>query len=285
MYPSTCELTTHSLVYQDEYDNFFDALRSACEVSSQCEKDPLEAFSGARALFNQLIEHTPSPSPQDALEYILDAAIYRFGASAGDVFSAVFDFTSTTRRHELTFSVNYEELRSAVFALLSFATPNIQISDQVLALSPVDSESYSTSDNWTVNFKSNWIAKSIVKSLDVADDEIETILSQISSLCIPQAAILPAWFIEPIAHRSISQSAGGDWPLISMTSDGADSPSFVVAWNAPVGVRFTKVKREIISFETISDMPLSLKNNKYYVPESPDFPLFQLSQSISTIRR
>ena len=60
---STSEHTLRSLVYQDV--DLFDALNKACENSSPYETDPLEVFSGARALLDEIKEVTP----QDALDY------------------------------------------------------------------------------------------------------------------------------------------------------------------------------------------------------------------------
>jgi hypothetical protein len=59
-----------------------------------------------------------------------------------------------------------------------------------------------------------------------------------------------------------------------MASNEADSPLFVMARDVPVGVRFTKVNRKVVKFESVSDLPIGLKNGVYYIPEPTDFPLF-----------
>jgi hypothetical protein len=115
------------LVYQDQYDDLFDALTEAHEDSSQYETDPLDAFSDARALLDELKKGTPS-SPQVALDYIPDAAIDRFGLSAHDMFSAVFNFASVMKRHQLAFRIKYEDFETALSALSSGLPTKIKIS-------------------------------------------------------------------------------------------------------------------------------------------------------------
>jgi hypothetical protein len=96
---STSERTLPRLQHQDKYHPLLTALRKVYGSSSPNPSDPLNAFSGARALLEEHYseEDSVQPSPEDALDYLLDAAIDRFGYSARDVFGAVFDYPDDDR--------------------------------------------------------------------------------------------------------------------------------------------------------------------------------------------
>ena len=116
------------LPYQHQYASFLDALRKA----PQDESDPLEPFPGARAFLDELQEDSV-PSAEEALDYLLEAAIDRFGYSARDVFSAVFDFQSTTEHHQQAFNVKFAQLKAAV-SDLAVGRPTNQLSYRILVL-------------------------------------------------------------------------------------------------------------------------------------------------------
>jgi hypothetical protein len=102
---------------------------------------------------------------------------------------------------------------------------------EILARSPVHSVSYSTNDDWTVDFKSDWVAKNVIVKLTGAEETDISYLRRIS-----QSTRVVGWFLEPIAHRLITQSAGHDWPLLSMASNEADPPwsgMFLLAYDLP----------------------------------------------------
>jgi hypothetical protein len=178
MFLSRSEHTLFSLLYHTRYDSFLDAV---CKVPFQCETDPLRLFPGARALLDEFQEvaadkaaacmnadmDVESFSPEDALDYILGAAIERFGHSAQDVFDAVFDYTQSTRVHQAAFGLTLTQLEDTIsFMADNQATP--KLSHRIFALSPVYSNPY-TDDDWTVNFQSDWVARSIIQHFDVAE--------------------------------------------------------------------------------------------------------------------
>lgn len=218
MFLSTSEHTLFSLPYQHQYNSLLDALRKA---SSQYETDPLEPFQGARALLDEFQEDAAdkaadkeaagmdadmdadSFSPEDALDYILGAAIERFGYSAGDVFKAVFNYLNTTTTHQAAFRLKYADLDDAIHALLSMRNPS-NVCHQILAISPVYSGSY-INDGWTVNFKSDWVARGVIHHFSVA--ECNLIFQQLLQR-FPQASAVARYFLEPDIHRLLSQSAG-----------------------------------------------------------------------------
>ena len=84
-----------------------------------------------------LHRHPRMPS----IDYILDAAIYRFGLSAREVFGAIFNPSSTTKRHQPTFKIKYEDLETAVSAVSSGQVTTTKMPYEILAFSPVYSVS------------------------------------------------------------------------------------------------------------------------------------------------
>jgi hypothetical protein len=89
-----------SLLYQHEYLTLLDALR---KTYPQDETDPLEPFPAVHTFLNDLQEDS-APSAEEALDYLLEAAIDHFGHSTRDMFTAVFNFLSTTDRHQQAFT-------------------------------------------------------------------------------------------------------------------------------------------------------------------------------------
>lgn len=65
-----------------------------------------------------------------------------------------------------------------------------------------------------------------------------------------------------------------------MISSDNDPSQFVVAQDASSHAaeddvhRFSKVKREVVKFRSIADLSTCFENNKYYLPETPDFSFF-----------
>ncbi|KAM6490116.1 hypothetical protein JOM56_014435 [Amanita muscaria] len=61
-----------------------------------------------------------------------------------------------------------------------------------------------------------------------------------------------------------------------MNSNGADPPHFTLVRDYPVpnNQRFIKVKRKIVRFQSIINLSSCLENESCYIPEDPNFPLF-----------
>jgi len=112
--------------------------------------------SHVHALLNE-VQMDVTLSPGEALDHLLDAAVDRFGYSGRDVFRAVFNYPSTTDRHQAAFNIKFVDLEDAV-SVLATNEVTARISHRILALSPVCSGPY-TNDKWKVNFKSHWVAK------------------------------------------------------------------------------------------------------------------------------
>ena len=268
------EYTLPRLQLQETYDQLLAALHEVCG-SSPILGDPLDVFPGARELLEEhhSEEDSVQPSPEDALDYLLDAAIHRFGYSARDLFGAVFDYQWMTRQHEVAFRIKYADLHAAVSALIKQESPSDLISDRILALSPVDKGPLLCVD-WKVDFKSTWVARGVMQnSGETEDDEI---CRQIRMLRrIPEAGALAGRMLEPLAHRYIAK-ATYNFPLFKMNSNGAGPPHFTMVQELtfPNDQKFIKVKRNIVRLPSITNLSSCLKDKSYYIPDDPNFPLF-----------
>jgi len=190
-------------------------------------------------------------------------------------------YLTSTRRHECAFDIDYADLQVAVNAFPNCIATDSSISQHILALTPIHRGPALGSAERTVNFKSDWVARCMVKKLAAAEEA--GLWQQIGFFQgnTRWARAMLEWFFEPLAHRYIagtSGSTGGSWSLVNMVSNEADPPQFVLDQNpssrVPGDVReFPKVKSEIVEFRSIADLSGCFENNKYYVPEMPDFPL------------
>jgi hypothetical protein len=272
---STSERTLPRLQVQDMYHSLLTALRKVYGSSYPNPSDPLNAFFGARALLEEHYseEDSVQPSPENALNYLLDAAIERFGYSARDVFGAVFDYPEMTGIHEAAFNIKYADLHDAVSALSKGQGFDNLISNRILALSPVD-QGPLQSVRWEVDFKSSWVARSVIRKLgEPEDNEIRRQIHLLRS--IPEAGALVGWMLEPLAHRYIT-NATNDFLLFNMNSNGADPPHFTLVRDPPVpnNQRLLKVERKIVRLQSITNLSSRLEDKSYYVPDDPNFPLF-----------
>ena len=188
-----------------------DALR---KDPSQYQTDPLQLFPGARELVAEFQDATDmtagiaagitdddgvdadmdvtSFSSEDALDYILGAAIDRFGYSARDVFAAVFNYERTTTIHEEAFVLTPKQLEEA-FSFLAGNQVTSAISHMIVTLSPICSNPYAD-DRWKMDFKSPWIARGVIQHIDVA--ERNSICRRILQR-FPHASAVAGYFFEP----------------------------------------------------------------------------------------
>jgi hypothetical protein len=204
---STSEHILPRLQHQLEYHSLLAALHEVFGSSSlnPSDSDPLDVCLGVRALLEEHYDEEDSvqPSPEDAIDYLLDMAIDHFGYSARDVFGAVFDYPGMTESHEMAFNIGYADLSAAVFTLSKQEGSSNLISNRILALSPVDRGPL-LSVRWEVDFKSSWVTKSVLRKLNETDSETREIRQQIRFLrSIPEAGRLVGWMLEPFAHRYI----------------------------------------------------------------------------------
>ena len=273
-YLSMSECTLLRLQHQQKYHTLLAALGDYIS-SSPILSDTLDIFPGARELLEEHYseEDSVQPSLSDALDCLLDAAIDRFGYSARDVFGAVFNYQWMTQQHEEAFCIKYADLHAAVSALFKQEAPNNSISNRILALSPVDKGPL-WNVCWKVDFKSTWVAKSVMQNLGEAeDDEIGRQIHMLRS--IPDAGPMAGRMLESLAHRYIAE-ATSDFPLFKMNSNGADPPHFTMVQGPPIpnDQKFIKVKRNIIRLQYITNLSCYLKDESYFIPDDRNFPLF-----------
>ena len=244
------------------------ALRKYHQDSSQ---RALASFGGTHILLQDRAEDDAGPlPPEDALDYLLNESIDRFGYSARDVYNGVFDYDGTTIEHEEAFGINYNELIEAVRGLSGNYSPPHARSYKILACSPLHIDAFSRV-RWQVNFKSNWVARAVIKRLGKAEN----------GQCIryfhrmPEASQLAGRFLEPFAHHAILDAEGDSWPLIKMTPTNADANSPLFSMESspdPDPPTFPSVKRKTVKFFSLDSV--LLENNTYYIPVDPCFPLF-----------
>ena len=154
---------TARLKHQTQYNDLMDALRNY-----HLDQSPLDAFPGSRVLLNEREEDEDDAGPfsaEDALNYLLDESIDRFGYSARDVYHGVFNYDQTTRQHQVAFQINYDQLTEAVQALSANNAAPHAISHKILALIPTDSVAFNDV-RWQIDFKSDWVSRSVIKRLD-----------------------------------------------------------------------------------------------------------------------
>ena len=158
--------------YQDEYRPLLDALYKVYGSSSPNPSDPLDVFPGAHALLDEYYseEGMEQPSPEEALDFLLEEVIIKFGDSARDVFGAVFNYQAMTRHHKIDVNITYTELQAAALALIENQSVNHKF-HQIFALSPVD-QGPLVPVRWDVDYKSRWVAKSVMRKLDEANNNV-----------------------------------------------------------------------------------------------------------------
>ena len=154
--PITC--THFWLQYQDEYHSLLDMLHKVySSPNSSYLLDPCDI--GAHVLLEECYskEDTVPPSPEDALDYLLDAAINHFRYSAHDMFGAVQLFSDDLTPPEHFF-------QPQLCAIATWCTrPRSQSKCQslhIIALHPVNQGPLKPI-HWTVDFKLDWVARNV----------------------------------------------------------------------------------------------------------------------------
>ena len=274
---SMSERTLSRLKYHKFYPSLMDAL---CQVSSNPN---VLVDSYAEDAINFLKERRIEEgldivsSPNDALDYLLDAVIDRFGYSARDVSGAVFNYGWHTLYHEEAFhAFTQKQFQKAVFALISKNRCNDIISDRILTINPIQRGPLE-SVRWQLDFKSTWVAKNVIQNLGKSEDkEVRRQIGHLRS--VPGGQLLGGQLLEPFAHDFIVNATSGFWSLIEMKTNNADPPTFT--WDRSsltiYDAKLVKKSREIIKLQTIDDLSTYLEriHDAYFMPWDPNFPLF-----------
>jgi len=180
---------TTSLKHEKKYEVLRVALRNFFHDHGQ--GNSLAGFSSVRALLferkerdallddeeegkegpKQQMMETNKEKAEEALDYLLDVAIKRFGYAARVVFRAVFDFDETTQEFRDAFSISFQQLKDTVASLSANREIDFKLSNRIVAISPI----YSTSNpfgrvDWKLSFNSDWVTGEIMKNLNSAEN-------------------------------------------------------------------------------------------------------------------
>ena len=213
---------------------------------------------------------------EEALDYLLDKAIERFGYTARAVFKAIFDFDAATEDSRHAFNmISFRQLKDTVISLAGNGTVNFGLSNQIVAIRPVYSASHPfTKVNWKVAFNSDWVATEVTKRLKAAENiEVRSVIQHFQG--IRQAASMVGSLFEPLVHTLIPK--GDSRSLIRMVSDmSEESPKFVVPPKASLHneVKLDLGTRTTFNFKCVSELSkLELNDKMYYVPDATNFEL------------
>jgi len=226
----------------------------------QGKRGDIPPKNGTRAL----LEHwfpDDVPPPAEALEYLLDATIERFGHTSRDVYSGIFLFKDVEERHD-SGAVTLEDLRNTASSLVTRKLSAFQlqsVSHRFIALSPVFHELGDV--DCGLEPKSDWVAKQFMDLLESADDnEVRRQIAYFRQ--IPQMNSVAGSLLEPLIHWMLADTSTGDsWSLHAMSSANDGLTVRAVEEAVPSDVQFAKVKRDRKRFH---DLPEFVEDGCYY---------------------
>ncbi|KAF8510663.1 hypothetical protein BU17DRAFT_97876 [Hysterangium stoloniferum] len=145
--------------------------------SSQYRMEPIIALNGfpgtgriVQEGYAMTIEDPISPCPEDALNALLDAAIEHFGYAARDVFHAIYFFDSMSEDDKQAFQISHQALEETIAVVApGNRVVNSRASHRMLIMHPIPC-GYLEADNWTLNLKSDWIGRRMLKQLHISGD-------------------------------------------------------------------------------------------------------------------
>ena len=290
--------------YQKRYKRLHVALRNFFSWN-QGRGDPLAEFSGLGSLLKEREERQAEDAKLDdeeewnedhkqkmmqtgaeedkkveeALDYLLDKAIERFGYAARTVLKAVFDFDSATKDCQRAIDmINFQRLKHTVICLASNGVVNFGLYNQIVAIRPVYSAEHPfTQVRWKVAFNSDWVATKVMKILKATEKiEVRSVIQHFQG--ISKAASMVGSLFEPLVHTLIPEGRRS-WPLIRMVVSNESkesSPKFVVPLEASLDneVKLDQGTRKTFNFKYVSDLSkLELDNKMYYLPDATNFAL------------
>ena len=275
------DLTTHSEL----------AIKSALEIlhtAGEAEKDEdrgevdddLGALAADRDKAGQL--QTPMDGVDNALKILVHNAIEEFGFIPRVVYSSVLRARDTGDGHavavEKLTDTDLQEIVSSFAVDRGFIS---DISHQVIAVFPHPPTYLVCSDRWAIDFKSIRIARKVMESMQLQENERLRELYWFFHK-FPDSFNLAGWFFEAIVHRLFSgswQSEPVPQPIRMDREGSSDSPAFSAdptsstpdtsstlraGSKAVTGVNFTN--------HQLSDV--TLDNDKYYIPTADIHSLF-----------
>ena len=159
----------------------------------------------------------------EAFEILVRNAIEKFGFAPRDVRNGVLRLPRTTLEHtNAVQSLNWAELKATVGTFPCERSLD-RASHQVVAVYPLPDPSILGYDRWSINFKSNEIARQILVRMEVEEGiHLREMLDYFRK--IPEGSTLAGFSFETIAHRVLSDGsrAGGPTPQLPVTHMGSD---------------------------------------------------------------
>ncbi|KAF8896861.1 hypothetical protein CPB84DRAFT_1748153 [Gymnopilus junonius] len=275
----------YSLKHQKKFSSFIRALQATFDEPRI--PHPLYGHPGIPAIIEEAREDGVISSWEGALEHLLDVITAQLGFAARDVFEGMFEYQHTIEGHNYACRTTYEELTAIINSLarhVSVLNVDELTRSRVIGVYPGPvviknvalEEQLATSVGWKWGFKSEWIAKTVIKQLDEAQKIVIT--KAIGFLRnVPDGGIMAGRFFEPLAHRHICDGqfpAIGFWPLIKMNSDGGNAPRFTLCDPPEYAPSlFSDGKREAVRYYDLAGPDQKLVKNVYYLPSGNNFPL------------
>ena len=224
---------------------------------------------------------TEEEKVEEALDYLLNLAIERFGYAARDVFRAVFDFDSMTTHYPEAFDITFQQLKETVSSLVTNYAVNSDLSNRIAAISPLYTVRIPFARvTWKVAFVSDWVAKRIMEKLKAKENiQVHEVIHFFQG--ISQAGSVVRSLFEPLVHTQIPGTSGGSWPLIRMEATlsnetSSKEPKFVTPFEASPDNEVKLdlvVTRETFNFKHVANLS-ALDDRKYYILDATNFALF-----------
>ncbi|KAI0773500.1 hypothetical protein C8Q74DRAFT_1447677 [Fomes fomentarius] len=256
----------------DDFARLQGQVGSMLETWGDRSRDLSFEYSRALQLLRAACGDQRPDSVDMALDVLIDASITAFGCIARDVFKAILDpggYDDVLETHADAYKLEYEVLKTAACShyLNHVPRPALCIRPFNTVGEPVE---------WFVDFKSHAIAEQISeKWADAQDGRVRELMAHLSSVPAGKGKPFVGWLFKSLAHGRIEAADGARayWPLRPMTLQ--EPSTFVLDISAQSIPMIRKKNRRRVTFdmESITSERLVLRDDEYYVPAIPNFPL------------
>ena len=170
-------LVVSFLLHRLQSQDFLPSLTKLIQLFLGSPQDNVnQLFEATRKLLKDWFPAELPPSSQDVsnqlaftLELLLDTRIEFFGYAPCDVYSGILDFGAEMRRHNQDCFL-LAGLQELARSLSKGGTTSFQVAATSHCLIAVYPLPVSDGVDWKLDFKSTWVAKSFLDSLESADD-------------------------------------------------------------------------------------------------------------------
>ena len=219
----------------------------------------------------------------NALNILVHNATEEFGFIPRVVYSGILNARDTMDQHaNAVKQLTYTELQNIVSSFSVNRGLTSDISHRVVVVFPQPSTDLFSSDRWEIDFKSIRIARKVMDSMEVHENErLRELYSFFHSFL--ESSNLAGWFFEVMVHRLFSGSwEPGPVPQpIHMDSQVSTGPP-IFSTDPPSSTNNTSLSPPYACTRTVRrvdfDLPLlsgvTLENDKYYIPAASNHPLF-----------